>query len=53
MVLHKIASITGLRDPMAKGAIVRGIRAADPSLKHIDQRIVRSKEKQIYLSKVQ
>lgn len=35
MVLHKIASIMGLRDPMAKGAIVRGIRAADPSLNHI------------------
>jgi hypothetical protein len=29
---HRIASIVGLREPPAKGAIVRGIRAADMSL---------------------
>ena len=41
MVLHKIASMMGLRDPTAKGAIVKGIRAADASLNHDGQRTVR------------
>ena len=30
-VAHSIASVTGLREPAAKGAIVRGIRAAEIS----------------------
>ena len=37
MVAHKIASMIGLRDPTAKGAMVRGIRAADASLNHNNQ----------------
>ena len=32
IVAQRTASITGLRDPEANGAIVRGIRAADANL---------------------
>lgn len=31
---HNAASVVGLMEPAAKGATVRGIRAADASLKH-------------------
>lgn len=32
IVAHKIASVTGLRVPAAKGATVNGMRAADINL---------------------
>lgn len=53
MVLHKMASIMGLRDPVTKGATIRGTSAADPSLNHIGQSQYVTMENETCLSKVQ
>lgn len=53
IIAQRTASVMGFRDPAAKGAIVRGTRAADPSLIQI-LAIARTIESQLsYRSKVQ
>lgn len=50
---HKAASVIGFREPAAKGATVRGIRAAEASLVTELSTVFVGHKNTIYLSNVQ